>query len=391
MKEIKPLTSLRAIAAFLVFMFHYAYVYSPDSRGIEFSGEWIPLLPLWRQGQVGVSIFFVLSGFLITRIYFDGIARRTVSLRVFFVKRVARIWPLFVVFALIQHTVLVIQGHSVDSGFLVTMTMVQGFFADLCHEGLPTAWSLTVEETFYVLAPVLFLVLAVLIPHQEPDRRSLSGVRFWRIVSAVGLITLVLVLLGELFVSVIARAGLDWRGFFGNRFHMWHATLLGRFPEFAVGIIAAFIHRDADLPDLLRGRRASALLAASFLGIGACMWGKDLVAAQGGVVPQAVTYFLAYLLVVLTALMILALTVSRGPLHHLLSTRLLVYLGKISYGFYLIQVTVMIAPLVALTDKLGWVRLPVLFVLTNLACVAFYALVEVPARRWIVTRWASSG
>ena len=50
-----------------------------------------------------MAIFFVLSGFLITRIYFDAMVRGEVSLRLFFVKRVARIWPLFLVFAVVQH------------------------------------------------------------------------------------------------------------------------------------------------------------------------------------------------------------------------------------------------------------------------------------------------
>jgi hypothetical protein len=48
----------------------------------------------------------------------------------------------------------------------------------------------------------------------------------------------------------------------------------------------------------------------------------------------------------------------------------------------------MMTPLVAFTDRLGWVRLPALIVLTTLVCAAFYRVVEVPARRFIVARWA---
>ena len=51
MQEIKPLTSLRAFAAFLVFMFHYAHVYRPRTWAWPVRGEWIPLMPIWRQGR----------------------------------------------------------------------------------------------------------------------------------------------------------------------------------------------------------------------------------------------------------------------------------------------------------------------------------------------------
>ncbi len=80
-------------------------MFPPTTRGAESFAEWIPFMALWRQGQVGVSIFFVLSGFLITRIYFDPVAQKRASLRLFFVKRMARIWPLFLVFATVQHLV----------------------------------------------------------------------------------------------------------------------------------------------------------------------------------------------------------------------------------------------------------------------------------------------
>ncbi len=391
MKEIKPLTSLRALAAFLVFMFHFAHAFSPENRGIDFSGEWIPLMPLWRQGAVGVSLFFVLSGFLITRIYYDGIAEKRTSLRLFFVKRIARIWPLFLVFAVVQHGVLVLKGMPITDDFLITMTMSQGFFMDLIHQGLPTAWSLTVEESFYVLAPISFVLLGLVAPPKDEAGFSLTWRQALHRLVTIGLLVLVLIVVGEKLSQVVRSQGWTWHGFMGSRFHMWHSTIFGRFPEFATGMFAAFIHRGVDLEKVLRGQRATGLLVFSFLGIAGCMWAKDLVADSSTSTSQIMTYGFAYLLVILVGTLILSLTVGQSFIHRILSWKLAVYLGKISYGFYLIQLTVMMQPLVDLTDHLGWARLPVLLVLTNLFCAVVYELLEVPARKLIVTRWGHSG
>ena len=73
-----------------------------------------------------------------------------------------------------------------------------------------------------------------------------------------------------------------------------------------------------------------------------------------------------------------------------MSGRLLVYLGKISYGFYLLQSPVLMQPLLDLTAQFGILRLPVQYVLMNLFCAASYELVEKPARRVVVSRWAQS-
>lgn len=387
MKEIKPLTSLRSLAAIVVFMYHYAWLLSPGFRGVEFSGEWIPLMFMWRQGQVGVSIFFVLSGFLITRIYFDGIADRTTTLRLFFVKRIARIWPLFLVFAIIQHAVEYIAGRGAGSTALVTMTMSQGFFEGLRYSGLRTAWSLTIEETFYAFAPVLFLVLAALTLERGRRGEPLTAGRFFRVALVVGLVAVVLAGCGEGLVRLANLRGWTWNGFMASRRHMLHSTLFGRFPEFALGILAAFLHRGLDLNHVFRGRRAGVVVGVTSLGIIACMWGKDYLAVNTPGKELALSYLLAYVLALLAAVMILALTVVRGPVERLLSHRAMVYHGKISYGFYLIQGTVMMTPLVALTDRLGYFRMPVLFVLTSLVCAAFYEIVEAPSRRAIVVRW----
>lgn len=388
MREIKPLTTLRALAALLVFMYHYAWLFPPATRGTDFAGEWIPLMPLWRQGQVGVSIFFVLSGFLITRIYFDKMADGEASLRMFFVKRVARIWPLFLLFAVVQHLAGFIGGDELNRSAWVTLSMTQGFFEHLRYAGLPTAWSLTIEESFYVFAPLFFWVLLKLTKEGGRSSEPLSRGRFIRLVSVIGGVVLVMAGIGALIVLLCRTLGLTWQGFMENPNHMFHATLFGRFPEFAIGAVAAFIHRSWDMNQLLKGRRADAVLLITFVGIGACMWGKTLAENDASATGRLATYGLAYLLSALSGVMILALTASHGIVHRFMSHGLFVYLGKVSYGFYLVQLTVIITPLVAFSDGLGWARMPTLLVLTNLLCALIYQIWEVPARRFIVNRWS---
>ncbi|MEN8007836.1 MAG: acyltransferase [Candidatus Krumholzibacteriota bacterium] len=388
MKEIRPLTSLRAIAAFLVFMFHYADAYSPANRGIEFAGEWIPFMFLWRQGDVGVSVFFVLSGFLITRIYYDTLGTGRVPMRRYFVKRVARIWPLFLVFALIQHTTLLAQGAAWSRDFLVTMTMTQSFFSGLVYEGLPVAWSLTVEECFYLLAPLSFAVLARFLGDAGAPSQPLRLLRFLKIGMILLALSAAVMAAGLLIVKIVQTQGWGWRGFMDSNFHMNHSTIFGRFLEFALGMAAAFVHRGLDLERILREWRGTAAALGAGAGIVLCMLGKDLLDGQTGTLVQAGTYVCSYGLAFFSGLLILALSVTGGWLHRLLGHGLPVYLGKVSYGFYLIQLTVMMDPLMRFTDRLGQARLPVLVVLTTLVCVFFYRVVEVPARRYIVTRWA---
>ncbi|HPF36575.1 MAG TPA: acyltransferase [Candidatus Krumholzibacteria bacterium] len=383
MKEIRPLTSLRAFAAFLVFMYHYANLFPPAARGVaHFPGEWIPLRFLWSQGQVGVSMFFVLSGFLITRIYYDSFAEGRASLRLFLIKRVARIWPLFLAFAAIQHGTRLLAGGHMDATWWVTLSMTQGFFEHLRYEGLPTAWSLTIEESFYVLAPALFLLLAGVRAPRRP-----SPADWARIVMHVAAVTVGLLALGAAGHRLAAAQGWDWQGLLGSRDHVLRATLFGRFPEFAVGVLAAFVHRTGELPRRLGGGRAAWLATGTAAAVLAALAGKAALAGAAGVGAALGTVVLTYAVAVLTGVLILALSVGGSRLHAALGWEPFVYLGRVSYGFYLIQLTVMMDPLLALTDRLGPARLPALFLLTNLACASFYELLESPARAWIVARW----
>ncbi len=387
MKEIRSLTTLRALAAFLVFMYHYGWLFPPETRGAA-AGAAVPLLPLWRSGQVGVSIFFVLSGFLITRLYYDRFAAGRGTLRLYFVKRVARIWPLFLCFAAIQHAALLLRGTPPDAGWLVTGTMTQGFFRDLRYAGLPTAWSLTIEENFYAVAPAIYIALAALAlgrgAARRPWRPAVTA-RFAGVLAGAAA-----VLLGTAVAAMELARGLGWSfgGFMGDFPHLLHATLGGRFPEFALGIACAFVHRQGRLPALLRGGRATALAVACAGGIAGCLWWKDAAIAAGS---TAQNYAGSYAVALLTGLLILALSREESRAARVLSGGWAVYLGRISYGFYLIQLTVLMEPLLALTDPLGPWRLPALCLLMNLVCALFYELVEKPARRGLVARFGGGG
>lgn len=384
MKEIRALTTLRAFAALLVFLYHYEAIHVDEARAAGHA-LWDPLLPVWRSGAVGVSIFFVLSGFLITRLYFDRFAERAVTLREYFVKRIARIWPLFLAFAFLQHVAMAFFGERPQGSWLVTMTMTQGFFWDLRYRGLPTAWSLTIEESFYALAPLVFLALAALLPGFR-GRRAAPERRDWLRLAALLVVMAAAIGTAGFAVMAFVRArGWTPYGFMADPEHVLHATLAGRFPEFAIGIACAFMHRDGWPERALRGPLATRVALGSFAGIALMMALKDFAARTHWL---ALGLFASLAVAALAGLLILALTREETPVSRLMANGAGVYLGKVSYGFYLIQTSLLAAPLVGVADRLGPLRLVGLYVLLNGACALFYELLERPARREIVRRWS---
>lgn len=148
------INGLRAIAVLVVVIFHF--------------------LPTYLTGGfVGVDVFFVISGFLMTSIIFNGLANNKFNLFKFYVSRANRIIPALGVLCLI----LVILGwfflppteykslgkHIVGSiTFLSNIFYWQesGYFDASSHEKwLLHTWSLSVEWQFYIIYPVILLIL----------------------------------------------------------------------------------------------------------------------------------------------------------------------------------------------------------------------------------------
>jgi peptidoglycan/LPS O-acetylase OafA/YrhL len=141
------LDHLRAFAIVYVILFHYQFFGHP---------AWVNKIAGF--GWTGVDLFFVLSGFLISGQLFSAIAKgKAVSMREFFVKRVFRIIPPFlaVVFLYVAFPVVREWGHVSPVWRYLTFTL--NFGLDLKRYGtFSHAWSLCVEEQFYLLLPLTF-------------------------------------------------------------------------------------------------------------------------------------------------------------------------------------------------------------------------------------------
>ncbi|WP_027380846.1 acyltransferase family protein [Chryseobacterium daeguense] len=143
MKEnyIKSLTGLRTIAASMVFFHHFN----------PFGKETI-LYGIVNEFHIGVTIFFVLSGFLIGYRYGD----KEVNVKQYFINRFARIYPIFFIFTLLTFLVFPPSGLK---EIALNFTLLKGFSDEYKFTGIPQGWTLTVEECFYAFALVLIFLV----------------------------------------------------------------------------------------------------------------------------------------------------------------------------------------------------------------------------------------
>lgn len=144
---------LRAIAVILVIIFHM-------------NGSWIP------GGFIGVDVFFVISGYIITSAIYPQILAKQFSFNEFYVKRIKRILPLFYVVSLSSLVFSYFLYTPNDfSSFADSWRYASSFIANIYFERLsgyfaPTSetlpllhtWSLSIEEQFYFVWPLALLV-----------------------------------------------------------------------------------------------------------------------------------------------------------------------------------------------------------------------------------------
>lgn len=137
---------LRAAAIFLVLGRHM------DSQGSETGGLIGQLLTGWqRGGWVGVDLFFVLSGFLVSGLLFrEYIERGEVDVLRFLVRRGFKIYPPFYFLMAVTGAILLIGGMQQGRAFFCELVFFQNYCGGLWNH----TWSLAIEEHFYLLLAV---------------------------------------------------------------------------------------------------------------------------------------------------------------------------------------------------------------------------------------------
>ncbi|MGB1159921.1 MAG: acyltransferase family protein [Alphaproteobacteria bacterium] len=324
---------LRAIAVLAVILFHAGF-------------DWI------SGGFIGVDVFFVISGYLITTILMNDLAQKRFSLLGFYERRVRRILPalFFVVLVCIPFSWMWMFASQMqdfsESVFAVSLFFSNiffwaqsGYFAPAVDTmPLLHTWSLAVEEQFYLVFPV-FLLLT------------------WRL----GLRNL-FVLLSLLALVSLALSEIGWRRDPVANFYLAHA----RAWELLAGSLAAFVVQR-------RGVGQSNVL--TLIGLLAIIFS---IFAFDETTPVPSVYALVP---VLGTVLVILFGARETLVARLLGTRVLVGLGLISYSAYLWHQPVFAFARIRLGENLPWTTYVLLIGLSLSLAVFSWKFVETPFRK----------
>ncbi|MBL7775483.1 MAG: acyltransferase, partial [Saprospiraceae bacterium] len=161
-KYFKGLNALRFFAAYLVVLHHAEQIRLKNGL-FNLKG-----LPLFNNGGIAVTFFFVLSGFLISYLLLkEQRETNTVSIKKFYARRMLRIWPLYYLLVFIGTLIvpffLGLIGHSYEMPYAFKdVILYYIFFSPFMvnvlfgHHFLEPLWSIGVEEVFYILWAPMF-------------------------------------------------------------------------------------------------------------------------------------------------------------------------------------------------------------------------------------------
>ncbi|GAB3769067.1 acyltransferase [Spirosoma horti] len=348
---IPAFTGLRAIAAYLVFLHHY----NPSPVG-AFANR------LFHQGYIGVSFFFVLSGFLIHHRYADDyLGRINWSWRRYLQNRFARIFPLYALLLLLTVSVKAQMGHPMPLPVVILdFMLLQGFSETYASSGIAQSWSLTVEVCFYLLAPLLFVAL---------KRWGPLPLTVWLIGS--GLLIRA--------TSTYLAGSLDYREALHRQVpFLFFYTFFGRSFEFVLGMWLAHRWQQNRFFYIPYAMRIGLLIISSCV-----LWqtGISLFAATRIVLIGSEIAVYNFILPIGISLFLLGLISSNAGLRQLLSHSLLQALGRSSYAFYLIHIGVVAHGL----QRAGITNRCLLFGLLVLIAHGLYSFIEKPLYQWLRT------
>ena len=356
--KIHALTSLRFFAAFWVMLYHTMPRDDIMGRAVA---------PVIDLGYTAVSLFFILSGFILAKVY-QRLRGRQNIIR-FLMARCARIYPMYLLSLLIDVPRLVIvRAAKLGAGTAIMFTGATfAFQAAALQAWIPRfralnfpSWSISTELFFYLIFPLV-------LPWTEHVVRDRDRILF-----------MTLFVLANVAIALMLHQPHAPPGGVGE---IWQNPIL-RLPEFMFGIFLA--------PPTANG--TSVLLRRPWIA-----WSIPVI-VSAGIATVIVTRPIfddprtsETLLTPVFGLAIVLLASTRNGLARAISGRLPVLLGEASYALYLLHV-----PIVALFLAAGlqpahwWSPSYLAYVATTvMLSIALHLRFEHPARRYIMQMWAT--
>jgi peptidoglycan/LPS O-acetylase OafA/YrhL len=368
------LDGMRALAVVAVMVYHA-------------NADWLP------GGYLGVEVFFVISGYLITLLLISEKERtRTVNMRQFWFRRARRLLPaLFTMLialtiwtSLFDRDALGKLRGDVIAALLYVSNWYQiwtgaGYTAANEFAPLRHLWSLAVEEQFYVVWPLVMFALL------RGGTRRIADLSRWLVIAALGItvVTALVYTSGPIGTPEVTPDA--YWNVFGREISKFDWSYLGTFSRAAgllLGAAFAMVWRPVAVmrgPLRTKGRVLDLVALLGLLGLAAMAWWMWLIGPSGG---NPVLFRGGFLLCALATLMMVAgVTHERAVTSKVLSIPVLLWIGTRSYGLYLYH-----WPIYQIIRGIAGVHLSVVefafaMVATVIVTEVSYRFIETPIRR----------
>lgn len=375
--HLKALTGIRFFAALGVVIYHY-----PEANSLP-TFSWFPkyFSYITRYGYIGVSVFFVLSGFILAYNYLDSLNKKSIDYQRFWLNRFARVYPLYF-FALFLSAPIfinkVVQNLNSTSSlfeaiFTATsaLTLLQAWTPwTACKWNCP-GWSLSAEAFFYLVFPFISIYVS---------RLSYRKLISWVVVSWIASLiapSLYLLVNPQHAYYEVNTPLLFWQTFvfFTPLFHL---------PQFLIGVLAAAIF-------LKKYDTSSRTKVPSFARFLPGLFELLLIIILLKNIDIPNVWLNNGLIAPLFALLIFTLGQGQGIIAKFLSLPIFIILGNASYAMYILHIPVLvwmhfISKVIGIGDSnsLSFFLFYIL-IITGVSVAAFY-VIETPLRKVVINR-----
>jgi peptidoglycan/LPS O-acetylase OafA/YrhL len=297
------LNGVRAIAALMVVISHI------ELHKADFHVARIPYITIFNFGKTGVTIFFALSGFLITYLLLEEKRNfSAVNLKAFYIRRMLRIWPLYFLLVIIGFFIYPAEGLSTGLWLSIFFMPNLAFCLQMLPEIFNPIWSIGTEEQFYIFHPHFFRI-------KKPKN-----------ILYAFLIFIVLIWALQLTINKLNHANPLWKLF--SQFFYY-----ARFDNMMIGAVVAVLFHNTKHPtfkfklqslfNLMFRPYTQIMLSVIFLGYVYLYLIHDI---PHGDVPLAI----------ISSLLIVNLCQAETSIYTI-NSRALNFIGQISYGIYLLH------------------------------------------------------